>query len=46
VGDAANASPGSAHMRKDNWHEIDQLGPRGDSLVLAIDGKKDGLTRE
>jgi arylsulfatase A-like enzyme len=46
VGDAANAAPGSAHMRKDNWHEIDQHGLRGDGLVLAIDGKKGEFTRE
>jgi arylsulfatase len=46
IGDAANASPGSAHMRKDNSHEIDKHGLRGDGLVLAIDGKKDEFTRE
>jgi arylsulfatase len=46
VGDAANAAPGSAHMRKDNWHEIDKQGLRGEGLVLAIDGQKDGFTRE
>jgi arylsulfatase len=46
VGDAANAAPGSAHMRADNSHEIDQHGLRGDGLVLAIDGKKGEFTRE
>jgi arylsulfatase len=46
VGDAVNASPGSAHMRRDNYNEIDQTGLRGDGLVLAIDGKKDSFTRE
>ncbi len=46
VGDAINAAPGSAHMRKDNPHEIDQHGLRGDGQVLAIDGKKGEFTRE
>lgn len=46
VGDAANAAPGSAHMRKDNWTEIDKTGLRGEGLVLAIDGERDGFTRE
>ena len=46
VGNASNAAPGSAHMRKDNWTEIDQGGLRGEGLVLVIDGKKDEFTRE
>ena len=46
AGDATNAAPGSAHMRKDNAHEIDAHGLRGDGLVLVIDGKKDEFTRE
>jgi arylsulfatase len=45
-GDAMNAAPGSAHMRADNSHEIDEHGLRGDGLVLAIDGKKGEFTRE
>ena len=45
-GDAANMSPGSAHLRADNAHEIDPHGLRGDGLVLAIDGKKGEYTRE
>jgi arylsulfatase len=46
MADAANASPGSAHMRKDNVHEIDEHGLRPDGMVMTIDGKKDEFTRE
>jgi arylsulfatase len=44
--DAANASPGSAHMRLDNPHEIDEHGLRPEGMVMVIDGKKDEYTRE
>ena len=44
--DAANISPGSAHMRRDNPHEIDEHGLRPDGMVMAIDGKKGEFTRE
>jgi arylsulfatase A-like enzyme len=46
IGDTTNVAPGSAHMRKDNWHEIDQTGLRGEGMILAIDAKKDEFTRE
>jgi arylsulfatase len=44
--DAANVSPGSAHMRPDNPHEIDENGLRGEGMVMVIDGKKGEYTRE
>ncbi len=46
TGDLAGAAPGSAHMRRDNPHEIDEHGLRPDGLVLVIDGKKGEYTRE
>ncbi len=46
MGDGANAAPGSAHLRKDGAHEIDEHGLRGDGFVLALEGTKDGPTRE
>jgi arylsulfatase len=45
-GDVANAAPGSGHMRKDNWTEIDATALRGEGGVLVVDGKKDEFTRE
>lgn len=46
MGDVVNASPGSGHMRKDNAHEIDEHGLRGDGFVVVMEGEKDGFTRE
>ena len=45
-GDALNVAPGSAHARKDNAHEIDEHGLRGDGFVMTLDGKKGEFTRE
>ena len=45
-GDAANIAPGSAHMRLDNPHEIDEHGLRPDGMVMVIDAEKDKFTRE
>jgi arylsulfatase len=45
-GDAANAAPGSAHMRRDNPHELDEYGLRPEGMVMVIDGKKGEFTRE
>jgi arylsulfatase len=44
--DSANISPGVAHMRQDNVHEIDQHGLRPDGMIMVIDAKKDEFTRE
>ena len=44
--DAANAAPGSAHMRLDNPHEIDEHGLRPEGMVMVLDGKKGEYTRE
>jgi arylsulfatase len=46
MGDIANIAPGSAHMRKDNVHELDEHGLRPDGMVMVIDGKKDEYSRE
>ena len=46
MADAMDASPGSAHMRRDNVNEIDEHGLRPDGMVMVIDGKKGEFTRE
>ena len=46
MGDVANIAPGSAHMRKDNVHELDEHGLRPDGMVMVIDGKKGEYSRE
>ena len=46
MGDASNGAPGSAHLRPDNPHEIDEHGLRPEGMVMVIDGKKDEYTRE
>jgi arylsulfatase len=46
IGDGANASPGSAHLRPDNPHEIDQHGLRGDGFIVTMEGKKGEYSRE
>ena len=46
MGDAANISPGSAGLRKNNAHEVDPVGLRPEGLVLALEGKKGEQARE
>jgi len=46
MGDAANGAPGSAHLRPDNPHEIDEHGLRPDGMVMVIEGKKGEYSRE
>jgi len=46
MGDASNAAPGSAHLRPDNPHEIDEHGLRPKGMVLAMEGKKGEFSRE
>ena len=46
MGDASNGAPGSAHLRPDNPHEIDEHGLRPDGMVVVMEGKKDEFSRE
>jgi arylsulfatase len=46
MADSANISPGVAHMRRDNVHELDEHGLRPDGMVMVIEGKKGEFTRE
>jgi len=46
MGDASNGAPGSAHLRPDNPHEIDEHGLRPDGMVFVMEGKKDEYSRE
>jgi arylsulfatase len=46
MGDASNGAPGSAHLRRDNPHEIDEHGLRPDGMVMVMDGKKGEYSRE
>jgi len=46
MGDASNAAPGSAHLRPDNPHEIDEHGLRPEGMVLVMEGKKGEYSRE
>ena len=46
-GDAVNASPGVAPgVRPESEYDLDEHGLRPDGFVLAMEGEKDGFTRE